>query len=47
MANISQEDLIKKAFEDLEKTNKRVMLMRKKVPFILCRMKKEWKIFKN
>lgn len=30
MASFSDEDLLVKAFADLEKTNKRVMLMRKK-----------------
>lgn len=38
MAGFSDEDILKKAVIDIERTNKRVMLMRKKVNKILFRI---------
>ncbi len=38
MAGFSDEDILKKAVIDIERTNKRVMLMRKKVRKILFRI---------
>lgn len=38
MAGFSDEDILKKAVIDIERTNKRVMLMRKKVNNILFRI---------
>lgn len=35
MAGFSEEDILKKALVDVERTNKRVMLMRKKVKFMM------------
>lgn len=47
MADYSAEDMLKKAMLDIEKTNKRVQLMRKKVFFVLVRILKEWKTFRK
>jgi hypothetical protein len=38
---------LKKAFEDVEKTNKRVMLLRKKVDVDEFRIKRGWKIWRR